>query len=74
LFVEERRRLKIISKVVVRAAQRRRGRRFTEFELRQIAAIRKDLGAKDEAAITPPASSSPSRVFGKSAPCNQAPR
>ena len=56
LFVEERRRLKIIPNgfgekpvlklmfgALIRAAERWRGLRFTEFELRQIAAIRKEL-------------------------------
>ncbi len=55
LFVEERRRLKIIRNVfgerpvlklmlgaLIRAAERWRGLRFTEFERRQIAAVRKD--------------------------------
>jgi len=54
LFVEERRRLKIIPNgfgekpvlklmfgALIRAAERWRGLRFTEFELRQIAAVRK---------------------------------
>ena len=62
LFVEERRRLKIIPNgfgekpvlklmfgALVRAAERWRGLRFTEFELRQIAAVRKDLDAEYEA-------------------------
>ena len=56
LFVEERRRLKIIPNgfgekpvlklmfgALIRAADRWRGLRFTEFELRQIAAVRKEL-------------------------------
>jgi transposase-like protein len=81
LFVEERRRLKIIPNgfgekpvlklmfgALVRAAERWRGLRFTEFELRQIAAVRKDLDAEYEAAITPPARSSQPRVSSKSAP------
>ena len=33
---------------LVRAAERWRGLRFTEFELRQIAAVRKDLDAEYE--------------------------
>ena len=37
---------------LVRAAERWRGLRFTEFELRQIAAVRKDLDAEYEAMIT----------------------
>src|ERR687897_425365 len=65
LFVEERRRLKIIPNgfgekpvlklmfgALVRAAERWRGLRFTEFELRHIAAVRKDLDAEYEATIT----------------------
>ena len=81
LFVEERRRLKIIPNgfgekpvlklmfgALVRAAERWRGLRFTEFELRQIAAVRKDLDAEYEAAITPPARSSQPRVSNKTAP------
>ncbi len=56
LFVEERRRLKIIPNgfgekpvlklmfgALIRAAERWRGLRFTEFELRQIGAVRKEL-------------------------------
>jgi len=65
LFGEERRRLKIIPNgfgekpvlklmfgALVRAAERWRALRFTEFELRQIAAVRKDLDAEYEATIT----------------------
>ena len=64
LFVEERRRLKIIPNgfgekpvlklmfaALIRAAERWRGLRFTEFELRQIAAVRKDLDTEYEATI-----------------------
>jgi hypothetical protein len=36
----------------VRAAERRRGLRFTEFELRQIVAVRADLDPEYEASIT----------------------
>jgi len=81
LFVEERRRLKIIPNgfgekpvlklmfgALVRAAERWRGLRFTEFELRQIAAVRKDLDAEYDASITPPARSSQPRFSSKSAP------
>jgi transposase-like protein len=62
LFVEERRRLKIIPNAfgerpvlklmfgaMTRAAERWRSIRFTEFERRQIAAVRKDLDAEYEA-------------------------
>jgi len=65
LFVEERRRLKIIPNgfgekpvlklmfgALIRAAERWRGLRFTEFELRQIAAVRKDLDTEYEASMT----------------------
>jgi len=78
---EERRRLKIIPNgfgekpvlklmfgALVRAAERWRGLRFTEFELRQIAAVRKDLDAEYEAAITRPDRPSKTRVSSRSAP------
>jgi transposase-like protein len=65
LFVEERRRLKIIPNAVgerpvlklmfgamTRAAERWRSIRFTEFERRQIDAVRKELDAEYEAADT----------------------
>ena len=65
LFVEERRRLKIIPNgfgekpvlklmfgALIRAAEGWRGLRFTEFELRQIAAVRKDLDTEYETSIT----------------------
>src|SRR5829696_3144431 len=81
LFVEERRRLKIIPNgfgekpvlklmfaALVRAAERWRGLRFNEFELRQIAAVRKDLDAEYEATITRSDRPSQSRVSSKTAP------
>ena len=81
LFVEERRRLKIIPNgfgekpvlklmfgALIRAAERWRGLRFTEFELRQIAAVRKELDQEYEASITPPARSPRARVSSKSVP------
>lgn len=81
LFVEERRRLKIIPNgfgekpvlklmfgALIRAADRWHGLRFTEFELRQIAAVRKDLNDEYQATVTPPARSSQPRVSSKSAP------
>ena len=81
LFVEERRRLKIIPNgfgekpvlklmfgALIRAADRWRGPRFTEFELRQIAAVRKELNQEYEASITPLARSSQPRVSSKSVP------
>jgi putative transposase len=81
LFVEERRRLKIIPNgfgekpvlklmfgALIRAAERWRGLHFTEFELRQIAAVRKELDREYEDSITPLARSSQPRVSSKSAP------
>jgi putative transposase len=81
LFAEERRRLKIIPNgfgekpvlklmfgALIRAAERWRGLRFTEFELRQIAAVRKELGAEYEAKLTPSGRSSHPRFSSKSAP------
>ena len=81
LFVEERRRLKIIPNgfgekavlklmfgALVRAAERWRGLRFSEFELRQIAAIRKDLDAEYEATITRSRRSSQLRFSSTSTP------
>jgi len=81
LFVEERRRLKIIPNgfgekavlklmfaALIRAADRWRGLRFSELELRQIAAVRKDLDTEYEATITPSGSPSESRFSSKSSP------
>src|SRR5215207_583924 len=81
LFVEERRRLKIIPNAfgekpvlklmfgaLVRAAERWRGLRFTEFELRQIATVRKDLDAEYEAIITRSDRPSQTRVSSRSGP------
>jgi transposase-like protein len=81
LFVEERRRLKIIPNgfgekpvlklmfgALIRAADRWRGLRFTEFELRQIAAVRRELDHEYETSITPLARSSQPKVSSKSAP------
>ena len=53
---------------LVRAAERWRGLRFTEFELRQIAAVRKDLDAEYEAMITRSDRASQTRVSGRSVP------
>jgi transposase-like protein len=66
LFVEERRRLKIIPNgfgekpilklmfgELIRTAERWRGLRFTEFELRQIAAVHKELDAEYGPVIPP---------------------
>ena len=53
----------------IRAVERWRGLRFTEFELRQIAAVRKDLNDGYQTSITSwPARSSQSRVSSKSMP------
>ena len=84
LFVEERRRLKIIPNgfgekavlklmfgALIRAAERWRGLRFTEFELRQLAAIRHDLNAEHEATVTPSDRPSQLRFSSKSAPVQQ---
>ena len=60
--------LKLIFGALIRAADRWRGLRFTEFELRQIAAVRKELDQEYEASITPLARSSQPRVSSKSAP------
>jgi putative transposase len=81
LFVEERRRLKIIpngfgekavSKLMlaalIRAAERWRGLRFSEFELRQIAIVRKELDAEYEATITRSDRPSQPRVSSKITP------
>ena len=81
LFVEERRRLKIIPNgfgekpvlklmfgALIRAAERWRGLRSTEFELRQIAAVRKELDQEYQASITPLARSSQPQASSKSSP------
>jgi transposase-like protein len=81
LFVEERRRLKIIPNgfgekpvlklmfgALIRAAERWRGLRFSEFELRQLAAVRKELDEEYQATITPPARSSQLPVSSKITP------
>ncbi|HYA81060.1 MAG TPA: IS256 family transposase [Methylocystis sp.] len=81
LFVEERRRLEIIPNgfgekpvlklmfgALIRAAERWRGLRFSEFELRQLTTVRKELDEEYQTAITPPARSSQPRVSSKSAP------
>jgi len=53
---------------LIRAAERWRGLRFTEFELRQIAAVRKDLDDEYQTSITPQARSSQPCVSSKSTP------
>jgi hypothetical protein len=74
LFVEERRRLKIMPNgfgekagALIRAAERWRGLRFTEFELRQIA-VRKELDQEYEDEVTLLERSSQPRVSSKSTP------
>jgi hypothetical protein len=64
--------LKLMFGALTRAAERWRGLRFTEFELRQIAAVRKDLDAEYDAKLTPPARSSHPRFSSKSAPFTDA--
>ena len=81
LFVEERRRLKIIPNgfgekavlklmfaALIRAAERWRGLRFSEFELRQLAAVRKELDAEYEATITRSDRPSQPRISSKITP------
>ena len=53
---------------LVRAAERWRGLRFTEFELRQIAAVRKDLDTEYEAMITRSDRASQTRLSSRSVP------
>ena len=53
---------------LIRAAERSRGLRFTEFELRQIAAVRKDLNDEYQTSTTPLARSSLPRASSKPAP------
>jgi len=78
LFVEERRRLKIIPNAfgerpvlklmfgaMTRAAERWRRVRFTEFERRQIAAVRKELAAEYKAADIIPHASQQARSATK---------
>jgi hypothetical protein len=60
--------LKLMFGTPIRAAERWRGLRFTEFELRQIAAVRKELDAEYEAKLTPSGRSSHPRCSSKSAP------
>ena len=81
LFGEERRRMKIVPNAfgerpvlklmfgaLIRAAEGWRGLRFTEFELRQLDVVRKDLDAEYEASITRSDRPSRPRVSSKSAP------
>jgi transposase-like protein len=81
LFGEERRRLKIVPNAfgekpvlklmfgaLIRAAESWRGLRFTEFELRQLDAVRKELDADYETSIARLDRSSRPRVSSKLAP------
>jgi len=81
LFGEERRRLKIVPNAfgekpvlklmfgaLIRAAESWRGLRFTEFELRQLDAVRKELDTDYETSIARLDRSSRPRVSSKSAP------
>ena len=74
LFVEERRRLKIIptasakSRCSSSCSACSSGLRFTEFELRQIAAGRKELDDEYQTSITPLARSAQPRASSKSKP------
>ena len=60
--------LKLTFGALIRAAERWRGLRFTDFELRQIAAVRKELDDEYHASITPLARSAHPRVSSKSKP------
>ena len=60
--------LRLMFAALVRAAERWRGLRFNEFELRRIAAVRKDLDAEYEATITRSDRPSQSPVSSKTAP------
>ena len=80
LFVEERRLkiipngfgekavLKLMFAALIRAAERWRGLRFSEFELRQIAVVRKELDTEYEATVTPSDRPSRPHVSSKSMP------
>jgi putative transposase len=81
LFGEERRRLKIIANgfgekpvlklmfaSLIRAAESWRGLRVTEFELRQLDAVRKELNQEYEATVTMSGTASQPRVSSKSMP------
>ena len=60
--------LRLMFAALVRVAERWRGLRFNEFELRQIAAVHKDLDAEYEATITRSDRPSQSHVSSKTAP------
>jgi hypothetical protein len=60
--------LKLMFAALIRAAESWRGLRFTEFELRQLDALRKDLDADYETSIARSDRPSRPRVSSKSAP------
>ena len=60
--------LKLMFDALIRAAESWRGLRFTEFELRQLDAVRKDLDAEYATSITRSDRQSQPRVSSKSAP------
>ena len=60
--------LRLMFAALVRAAERWRGLRFNESELRQITAVRKDLDAEYESSITRSDRPSQSHVSSKTAP------
>jgi putative transposase len=60
--------LKLMFGALIRAAERWRGLRFTEYELRQIATVRKDLDDEYQTLITPSAASTQPRISSKSKP------
>jgi hypothetical protein len=60
--------MKLMLGALIRAAERWRGLRFTEFELRQLAALRKELDEEYQASIMSPTRSSQPRFSCKSAP------
>jgi hypothetical protein len=81
LFVEERRRLKIVPNAfgekavlklmyaaLIRGAERWRGLHFTEFELRQLDVLRKDLDTEYEVSIKPSGQSAQPRFSSKNQP------
>jgi hypothetical protein len=60
--------LKLMFAALIRAAERWRGLRFSEFELRQIAVVRKELDAEYEATIIRSDRPSHSRLSSKITP------
>jgi hypothetical protein len=60
--------LKLMFGALIRAAESWRGLRFTEFELRQLDAVRKDLDAEYETSVIRPDRSPQPRFSSKSLP------